>query len=40
MADTKVIKTEDKKYVPKKETQAYAIAALGQGLVTVVCQVT
>ena len=33
MADTKVIKTEDKKYVPKKETQAYAIAALGQGLV-------
>ncbi len=26
-------KTEAKKYVPKKETQAYAIAALGQGLV-------
>ena len=26
-------KTETKKYVPKKETQAYAIAALGQGLV-------
>ena len=26
-------KTEIKKYVPKKETQAYAIAALGQGLV-------
>lgn len=26
-------KTENKKYVPKKETQAYAIAALGQGLV-------
>ena len=26
-------KTELKKYVPKKETQAYAIAALGQGLV-------
>lgn len=24
---------EEKKYVPKKETQAYAIAALGQGLV-------
>ena len=24
---------ESKKYVPKKETQAYAIAALGQGLV-------
>ena len=26
-------KNEAKKYVPKKETQAYAIAALGQGLV-------
>ncbi len=26
-------KIEEKKYVPKKETQAYAIAALGQGLV-------
>ncbi|MBQ5591532.1 MAG: MFS transporter [Clostridia bacterium] len=26
-------KIETKKYVPKKETQAYAIAALGQGLV-------
>ena len=33
MADSKVLKTEDKKYAPKKETQAYAIAALGQGLV-------
>ncbi len=33
MEDTKIRKTEDKKYVPKKESQAYAIAALGQGLV-------
>lgn len=32
MADT-TLKQSEKKYVPKKETQAYAIAALGQGLV-------
>ena len=33
MAKTKVESSADQKFVPKKEAQAYAIAALGQGLV-------
>lgn len=33
MAKTKVLKSDEKKYIPKKEVQAYAVAALGQGLV-------